>query len=355
MSDFKFRKLEHHRVGGTGDEMILSMPVPRSPSGKIYQYSPNPEAVPRLFQIGDAPDARSVAADHLSRIRRQPGPGETVCPYSGVIAADEEFVHFDDAEAVKKEIEWAVKEDVGAWLEDLSRDFNRRQPRGGLISVSMDIKRPHNPRPLAIREDLLREMRCDVCQRRYGVYAIALFCPDCGAPNVALHFERESELVRQQIALADEQNASNRPELAYRLMGNAHEDVLTAFEATLKAVYSYLVRQKLPDEAQHLTTKRVIGNAFQNIARGQELFAKLSLDPFEVLLPEELEFLRLNIQKRHVIGHNLGIADEYYAELMQEEQPGETVRLLGEEVGRFADVCVKVVAALAEQLLPGAA
>src|SRR6202521_3794245 len=28
-------------------------------------------------------------------------------------------------------------------------------------------------------------------------------------------------------------------ELAYRLMGNAHEDVLTAFEATLKTVYHH--------------------------------------------------------------------------------------------------------------------
>jgi len=57
--------------------MLLSMPVPRSPSGKIYQYSPNPEAVPRLFLIGEAPQGRAVAREHLSRIRRQPGSGET--------------------------------------------------------------------------------------------------------------------------------------------------------------------------------------------------------------------------------------------------------------------------------------
>lgn len=30
-------------------------------------------------------------------------------------------------------------------------------------------------------------------------------------------------------------------------MGNAHEDVLTAFEATLKTVYLYKVASRLPD------------------------------------------------------------------------------------------------------------
>jgi hypothetical protein len=350
MGDFRFRNLERYRGGGSGNDMVLSMPVPRSPSGKIYQYSPNPEAVPRLFQIGEAPAERAISPQHLPRIRRQPGPGETICPYSGVMAADEEFVHFDDVEAIKRQIEWAVKEDVGGWLEDLARDFNRRQPRGGPISVSMGVKRPHDPRPFAIREDLLRDIRCDVCSRNYGVYAIGLFCPDCGVPNVALHFPREAELVRQQIALAEEQAEADRAELAYRLMGNAHEDVLTAFEATLKAVYCYLVREKLPNEAGGLSSKKAIGNAFQNITRGRELFAKLGIDPFAGLAEEELDLLRVNIQKRHVIGHNLGVADEHYAELALEEQPGETVGLLGGEITRFAETCNKAITGL-ERLL----
>lgn len=268
------------------------------------------------------------------------------------MAPDEEFVHCDDVEAIKRQIEWAVREDVGTWLEDLARDFNCQQPHGGLISLSMEVKRTHNPKPLAVREDLLRDIRCDVCLRQYGVYAIGLFCPDCGAPNVALHFSREGELVRQEIALADEQSAAGRSELAYRIMGNAHEDVLTAFEATLKAIYRYLVRRDLPGEAEHRCSKREIGNAFQNVTRGRELFANLAIDPFAPLSNDELDFLRVNMQKRHVIGHNLGVADEHYAELIQEEQPGETVRLLGDEIARFAEVCIKAVSTLDGALLP---
>ena len=92
--------------------MELSYPVPRSPSDKVYQYSPNPEAVPRLFLMGEAPEDRTVAEDHHDRIRRMPGPGQTVCPYSGHMADDDAFVHFADVEAIKKQVEWDAIADV---------------------------------------------------------------------------------------------------------------------------------------------------------------------------------------------------------------------------------------------------
>lgn len=331
--------------------MELSYPVPRSPSGKVYQYSPNPDAVPRLFLLGDAPAERTIAAEHRQRIRREPGAGETVCPYSGVMASDDEFVHFADIEAIKKQAEWEAAADIQDHLAAMANDFNRRQPRNSFINIKMDFKPRRRPRPLAIREDLLRDLECDVCRRAYAVYAIGLFCPDCGAPNLALHFRREVALVAEQIGLADALDPV-RAELAYRLMGNAHEDVLTAFETAHRTVYRHLVRSRLPAQAEALCAKKEIGNAFQNIDRAREKFGKLGVDPFGGLTGDDLDLLRVNIQKRHVIGHNLGVADEHYAELTQNEQPGETVTLIGEETRRFAELCLQVVTNLEARLLP---
>jgi hypothetical protein len=59
MKDLRFRQLEKHRVSGTRDRMQLSLPVPKSRSGKMYQYSPNPDAtvsgvsVPLRFAVLD--------------------------------------------------------------------------------------------------------------------------------------------------------------------------------------------------------------------------------------------------------------------------------------------------------------
>ena len=354
MRDFRFRRLEGHRTGGTRNRMELSYPVPRSPSGKVYQFSPNPDAVPRLFLIGAAPSDRQVPDEHQARTRRTPGPGHTVCPYTGHMADDDAFVHFADIEAIKKQIKHDVATDVSDYLGDWARDFNRRQPRGSFITMKMEHKPRHRLQPVAIRGDLLRDLSCDICARSYAVYAIALYCPDCGAPNLALHFRREVALVHEQLALAAEQDGAGKSELAFRLMGNGHEDVLTAFETTLKTVYRHLVRRDIPEQVAELCGKKAIGNAFQNIGRGREKYVPLKIDPFAVLSEEALAHMALNIEKRHVIGHNLGIADEHYVALTQTDQPGETVRVIGEDIGRFADSCLAVITELEHALLPNA-
>ena len=351
---FRFRRLEGHRTGGTRSHMELSYPLPRSPSGKVYRFSPNPDAVPRLFLVGIAPPERQIRDEDRARIRRAPGPGQIVCPYTGYTADDYAFVHFADIEAIKRQIGHDAVADVSDWFGDLARNFNRQQPRGGLISMTLEHKPGHAARPVAIREDLLRDLACDVCQRSYGVYAIALFCPDCGAPNLALHFRREVTLVHEQLAVAAVQDRGGHSELAYRLLGNAHEDVLTAFETTLKAVYRHLARQRVPDRATELCSKKAIGTAFQNIKKGGKKFTEMDIDLYAVLSDEESHRMAINIEKRHVIGHNLGVADEQYVALTQVEQPGETVHLVSEETGRFADACLRVITALEVALLPEA-
>jgi hypothetical protein len=353
MTEFRFRRLEEHRVGGTGSTMQLSYPVPRSPSGKVYRYSPNEKAAPRLFLLGQAPAERVVSEALRHRMRLEPGSDLTVCPYSGQIADDSAFVHFDDIKAIKEEIAWAVGADVQDYFAEFARSFNRRQRAGGLITLQMKTSSRREPKPVAIRTDLLRDLQCDVCQRPYAVYAIALFCPDCGSPNVALHFQREMTNVREEIGIVEQLDADGRAEIAYRLMGNAHEDVLTAFEATLKTLYRHLVLQRIPDQFDTHCSKKSIGNAFQNVERGREKFQILDIDPYVDVSADDLSFLRINFQKRHVIGHNLSLADEHYAELTQAEQPGETVRLLAEEIKRFSELCLKVIVSLENHVLSG--
>ena len=100
-----------------------------------------------------------------------------------------------------------------------------------------------------------------------------------------------------------------------------------------------------------MCSKKAIGNAFQNIRRGGKKFAEMDIDLYAVLSDEESHRMAINIEKRHVIGHNLGVADEQYVALTQVEQPGETVHLVGEEIGLFADACLRVITTLEVALL----
>lgn len=328
--------------------MELSIPLPRSPSGKIYRWCPVPECVPNLFQLGDASEGQSIREEFRDRVRRQPGAVGTTCPYCGHDDEDDEFTFRGDIKAATEYVEWAALQDVGDFMDDMARDFNRKTKGsgGGLFDISLKVQHPRGSRPFVWREDLLRDITCNICGRAYGVYAVGLFCPDCGFPNLAVHYQREAELVSQQVELAKKIESDGNQELAYRLLGNAHEDVLTAFETYQKVVYRHLVSKRLSDQAAELRTKKAIGNRFQNIERARELWRNLELDPFAILSEVDLDKLQLNIEKRHVVGHNLSMADEAYAEAAkagEREQPGRTVQLLGDDITTFAGLCSRVI------------
>jgi hypothetical protein len=349
MSDFHFKRLERYKVGGTDDKMELRIPLPQTSSGKVYRWCPNQECRPRLFLLGGNP-VRPDTLD-ISQLPRAPGVAETTCPYCGFDAEDHEFNYEGDKQAILDYIKWAAIKDTHDALEKIANDFNRSVGSGGLISLNMSVKPNYDSEPKAWREDLIRNLACDICGREYGVYAIALFCPDCGSKNLHVHFEREIELILQQIDLAEQVAENENPELSYRILGNAHEDVLTAFETYQKTFYRYEIRKRFSqEEGKKLTSKAAIGNRFQNIDKAKQLYKNLGLDPFGVLFPGEIELLHSNIEKRHVIGHNLSLADETYSETGKTEQPGTTVEILAEDITQFAKTAKKVVLAL-EQLI----
>lgn len=348
----RFNRLEQRGARRVGDRLEMKLDLPKAPNGMTARLCPKTECAPRLFQLGEV--ARAVDADVAATpSRRVPHGDGTTCPYCGHDSDDDQdFVDPRDAEALTEWFKWAALEDMKDAFAGMLDGVARRLPRGGPISISMTTNRSHAPEPRIWREDLLRDLTCSACGRRYGVYAIGLFCPDCGRPNLAVHFHRECELVEQQIDLARSQSA----ELGFRLLGNAHEDVVTALETYQKTVFRYLVRQRFTGhDAQRLSSPSGIGNAFQNIEKARERFAKVGVDPFVTLESLELEQLRLNIEKRHVLGHNLGLSDERYAEVATGEQPGTTVVLLSGEVSRFAALAAKVVSALELQAFPGPA
>ncbi len=328
------RRLERHRTGGTRNRMELSMPFPQSPRGMVSRLCPNDECTPRLFQLDPSPRKEVTDEGSLSLTRRKAGEEGMTCPYCGEDAEDDDFTPPDDLEATKEQLGWMAREDIADIFEDMLSDLARRSKH-----LSYKKSRRRSTPPRFYREDLLRHLTCDICARRYGVYAIGLFCPDCGARNVHVHFQREVQLVTQQISLAQQADEDNR-ELAYRLLGNAHEDVLTALETYLKAIYRFLVNYRRPEDADELLKGRLI---FQNIERAQRYFKKIRVDPYGALGDEDLDMLWLYIQKRHVIGHNLSLVDDFYTDKDETEESGQTVSLLSDDITQFAQLASRVV------------
>lgn len=346
MSNIHFRRTERYRTGGTTNKMQLSIPLPKSPSGMISRLCPDESCSPRLFQITEPVEGRTITEDQKSLVRRDSGTATTTCPYCGCDAGSDDFKHPDDISDAMKMAKWMLTEDSKDAVDEAFRKAVAKINRslGGLSGTArIKVEYKSTPRlsspPRFYREDLLRDLTCDVCGRRYGVYAIALFCPDCGARNLLVHFQREITLVVEQVNLAQQLGEGAR-ELAYRLLGNAHEDVLTALETYLKVVYRFLVKHRCPERSEELLSRKL---TFQNIDNTRKGFGKIGIDPFKALTSENFELLRLNIEKRHVIGHNLSIADILFSEHDKTAQVGRTVGIMGDDILHFAEVARQVI------------
>ncbi|WCT79073.1 hypothetical protein [Novosphingobium humi] len=334
----RFNNLGRYKTGGTSSRMQLSVPAPKTPSGRVYRYSPNEKAPPRHFILGDVVADIPLTTELRHRMKLEPRSNQTVCPYSGVIDDDSTFLHPDDLDAAIETVKQAALVDVHRELDRMLGGLAKSFAGNSFVKMEVKSSVGPPPKPHFRRSDLMRELICDHCGRDYGVYAIGLFCPDCGAPNLRLHFLRETQLVIDQIEIAEQLDAEQE-ELAYRLLGNAHEDVLTAFEATLKAVYLYGIDQLGKDRPR-------VGNDFQNVDKATKRFAEIVVEPFATLTPAAMDVLKINIQKRHVIGHNLGVIDDKFVPFDPDAKVGETVAIIGDDIRQFAAVGQQVIDAL---------
>jgi hypothetical protein len=75
-----FKNLNRYRIGGTSKNMRLGIPPPTTPDGRVYRYSPNPDAHPRHFVLGNHDPAFVIADEARARMRLQPRSNNPYVP-----------------------------------------------------------------------------------------------------------------------------------------------------------------------------------------------------------------------------------------------------------------------------------
>ncbi|MGE0652171.1 MAG: hypothetical protein AB7P12_10520 [Alphaproteobacteria bacterium] len=141
----------------------MSIPLPRTPDGRVYRYSPNEKALPRHFVLGEVAEGFVASDDACKRMKLPPRSKQTVCPYSGVIADDHDFTHPDDVKAATKLVEHAARADIDDAIHGMFRDLERKFSASKFVKIKAGPRSAPRPRPRFARRDLLRELVCDHC------------------------------------------------------------------------------------------------------------------------------------------------------------------------------------------------
>ena len=267
---------------------------------------------------------------------------EVFCPFCGHTAASDKWNTQEQHKYARNAVISHIKQSLSSALEQDAAQWNRRQPRDSVLSITMKVRnRPHHVSlPPAAAEPMQLKISCTECACRYAVTGAAFFCPACGNNDAGSVFDRSLNGIRKVLdaleavrtAVADRDTAETTVRL---LTENGLQNAVTAFQRYAEVLYA-----KLPNPPP---ARR---NAFQNLTDGSDLWHSATGKRYgDYLDPADLTVLKRAFQKRHLLAHTQGIVDQAYI-----SRSGDSTYRLGQRVVIRASAvweCVDLIEKLA--------
>lgn len=271
------------------------------------------------------------------------------CPICRFEAASTEWSTEAQQEHIRRVALAHLKRVVNQAMTRDARAFNARQPRGGLIRMSMSVKPGHVPIliPPQAAEAMRQEFVCEPCGCRYSSLGAAFFCPACGHNSARSTFSAAVQTVRATVtnlagiraAVAAAADADAAENTVRQLLENGLVKLVAAFQRFAEAAF-----HALPTAAGVHARK----NLFQNLTESTAVWRTATGRGYEdVLDPAEMADLHLYFQQRHLLAHREGLVDPDYI-----SKSGDRSYAVGQRLV-VKDPAVLRLAALVERLAVG--
>ena len=240
------------------------------------------------------------------------------CPYCQTNADSDQFF-------TKEQIAYAQSVALGAFQSEILdglRDSAKGMTleTGGLLNIKVSAEVTGEEITIEHYTDqaLETEVTCETCGLSYKIYGVFATCPDCATHNSKQILTTNLEVLRKQLDSATDETHA-------RLL----KDAVSIFDAYGRTT------------TEHHTGTRI---SFQNLVGAEKNLQVHGLSLRAHTTREEWEFLTRSFQKRHVLTHNLGVADEDY--IVKANDPDaiidRKIRLTGAEVERTIDLLTRL-------------
>ena len=232
------------------------------------------------------------------------------CPLCGYEAPSDQWFTIDQIKHAEKEATAYIEGKITKALKSGAAKFNRRQPKGGFITMSVEVKGGPQKTyllPAQAAEAMELEIQCEECTSRFAVLGCAYFCPACGhnsVPRMFLDSLRKIRIKKDNVSIikntmAQQVGKDEAELLARSVLESCLADGVTAFQKYCEEVY------KAYGHAPR--------NAFQRLLQGSQLWKKAIGKGYENWLTSvEMTELIILFQKRHLLAHTEGMVDEDY-------------------------------------------
>lgn len=334
-----------YKIQKTGtDQYTMKIPIPNDSGGRVGRECPRPECSPGYFRVKLGTGITE-------------GQQVAYCPYCQHEGEPDDFITVEQARYAKDLMMKEAQQGVENMIKDAFGigSSGKKRLGGGLFSLELSYKPGSPPQVHPPHEDeLQRVVVCPNCGLDHAVFGLAIWCPDCGCDIFMTHVEAEYEVVKTMLSDVDRRKMELGTRVGARDLENCMEDVVSIYEAVLKAllVRAFRERGKGEDEIQEIL-KKSVRNGFQNVNRSAEIIEKeldiLLFDSSDAAMREELSN---SFEKRHPITHNLGVVDRKYIEkALSAEREGHEISITSAELRAAIDIALKVLGGLHARII----
>ncbi len=171
--------------------------------------------------------------------------------------------------------------------------------------------------------------RCNLCRCRYDVLGRYALCPSCGTPNYLSSYEKALSELKAHLSASSVHSGD--------IPGELFAKAFTEYEALGNCVRTQLLRIPATDRRK-AEVRRINFQRISEAAEQLERFFAIRVN--DNLSAEDIAFIHLMVNRRHLFIHNAGHVDEKYLEITNDTtvKLNETIKINLEQAIKVVDL-----------------
>lgn len=267
------------------------------------------------------------------------------CPSCGHIS---EFDEFDTEEIKDAKIEAAYSAAFNIGLKEI-KEILGHGSKNGFMTMTIKYPPEYEIKPILQSKAYRHNALCGHCGCHYAIVGPALYCPKCGEDTSVSEFHNSIRAIRSIInddgRLLDQFIETMGEEVGSKYYRSQKEGcvskLVSSFQFAAETIYKWF-------------RSSVSKNLFQRINDSNNALREVMGHGFEAwITDDDIQFLIVMFNQRHLYEHHGGIVDEKYLKSTGDKSysVGQRLRFNKEDCNRMSDLLETIILGMRQEAL----
>ncbi|MBP3856656.1 MAG: hypothetical protein IK990_13720 [Ruminiclostridium sp.] len=272
---------------------------------------------------------------------------EVYCPLCGCVAPSNEWFTEEQTEQIHNVVADWTRVYIENSMSKLFKKLEQTTKNNRYLKIKYKSNCPTTfiNNPIGAKEEWELDITCEKCGARFSVIGSAFFCPCCGYNSASKMFDESLDSVSKMLQSIDEFHevleANYGKDKAETMSREMIENTICQIVSTFQKFAQCRVKE--------ICGKEYRVNDFQIVDKGDTIFKNETNHSYsDWLSQDEISYMRLFFQKRHIVEHNSGIIDQKYIDNSNDNSytVGQRLIVKKDEVIEFLRIVKKLGAGI---------